>query len=62
MNNHQVELAEQLCKDKYLFQTTVSKLPETLQAFDIHELIDYEKGNVEKFVHYLDEFMGFVEL
>lgn len=61
MNNHQVELAEQLCKEKYLYQTTVAKLPETLQSFDVAELKEYEKGNLDNFVKYLDEFMGFVE-
>lgn len=61
MNNHQVELAEQLYKDKYLFYSTVSQLTETLKSFDASQLKEYEKGNVEKFVEYLDDFMGFVE-
>lgn len=60
MNNHQVELAEQLSNDKYLFYSTVSQLSETLKTFDASQLKEYEKGNVEKFVEYLDEFMGFV--
>lgn len=61
MNNHQVELAEQLYKDKYLFYSTVSQLAETLKSFDASQLKEYEKGNVEKFITYLDDFMGFVE-
>lgn len=61
MNNHQVELAEQLYKDKYLFYSTISQLPETLKSFDASELKEYENGNVEKFIEYLDDFMGFVK-
>lgn len=61
MNNHQIELAEQLEKDSYLFYTTISKLSETLQTFDVEKLRKYEKGNVEKFIKYLDDFMGFIE-
>jgi beta-1,4-N-acetylglucosaminyltransferase len=60
MNNHQIELAEQLHKEKYLFYSTISQLPETLQSFDVTQLREYEKGNVKKFVEYLDDFMGFV--
>ena len=60
MNNHQVELAEQLHKDKYLFYSTISELPETLKTFDVTQLKEYEKGNVGKFIEYLDDFMGFV--
>lgn len=61
MNNHQVELAEQLYKEKYLFYSTISNLTDTLQSFNISELKEYEQGNVDKFVNYLDDFMGFVK-
>lgn len=59
MNNHQVELAEQLSKDNYLNHTTVSQLPAMLKSFDFTKLKTYEKGNVDKFVEYLDDVMGF---
>lgn len=59
MNNHQVELAEQLSSDNYLFHTTVSQLSDTLQSFDPSKLKTYEKGNVDKFIEYLDNIMGF---
>jgi beta-1,4-N-acetylglucosaminyltransferase len=60
MNNHQIELAEQLSNDNYLFHTTVNQLAETLKSFDAAELKTYEKGNVGKFIDYLDNAMGFV--
>jgi beta-1,4-N-acetylglucosaminyltransferase len=60
MNNHQIELAEQLYNEKFLFYSTVSALPETLKTFDVSQLRRYEKGNVDEFVKYLDDFMGFV--
>lgn len=60
MHNHQIELAEQLSNDGYLFYTTISQLPETLASFDISKLKKYEEGNAGKFVQYLDDMMGFI--
>lgn len=59
MNNHQTELAEQLSNDGYLIQTTVQNLPETLRNIDTSKLKSYEQGNVDKFIEYLDNAMGF---
>lgn len=59
MNNHQVELAEQLSSQNYLVHTTVEKLTETLRSFDTTKLKKYEKGNIDKFITYLDDAMGF---
>lgn len=60
MNNHQVELAEQLYNEKYLLYSTTSNLEDNLRSFDTSQLRDYEPGNVGKFIEYLDNFMGFV--
>lgn len=60
MNNHQTELAEQLTKEKFLFHTTVEQLPDFLRTFDVASLKTYEKGNVDQFIEYLDDAMGFV--
>lgn len=60
MNNHQIELAEQLSNDNYLFYTTVQNLPDTLKSCDVSKLKKYERGNVDKFIEYLDDAMGFV--
>ncbi|CRL05232.1 CLUMA_CG018221, isoform A [Clunio marinus] len=61
MNNHQIELAEQLSADNYLFHTSVKNLPNTLKNFDISLLKKYEKGNIDGFIEYLDDVMGFAE-
>jgi beta-1,4-N-acetylglucosaminyltransferase len=59
MNNHQTELAEQLSEDGYLFYTTVSQLGSALSNLDTTKLKPYEKGNVDKFIEFLDNSMGF---
>lgn len=60
MDNHQSELANQLQEDGYLFCCFLSGLGETLNKFDVTELKHYEKGNGDKFIQYLDDFIGFV--
>lgn len=61
MHNHQTELAEQLAEDNYLFYTSVPNLHEALRTFDKTKLKTYEKGNVGKFIEYLDNAMGFTQ-
>lgn len=58
-DNHQVELAEQLCKEGYLFFCTPKRLAEALKQLDPTKLKKYEEGHVKDFVQYLDKFMGF---
>lgn len=59
MNNHQIELAEQLAKDGYLFYSNVKNLPEILEQIDTAKLKEYEPGNIEKFIQHLDNYFGF---
>lgn len=61
MHNHQTELAEQLAEDEYLFYTSVPNLHDALRTFDKTKLKTYEKGNVGKFIEYLDNAMGFTQ-
>ncbi|XP_063705614.1 UDP-N-acetylglucosamine transferase subunit ALG13 homolog [Culicoides brevitarsis] len=58
-DNHQVELAEELCRQGYLFFCTPKRLAQALRQFDATKLKKYEQGNVKEFVKYLDNFMGF---
>jgi beta-1,4-N-acetylglucosaminyltransferase len=60
MNNHQIELAEALSSENYLFQTTIDNLSETLSSIDVGKLKKYEKGNVDEFIKFLDNAIGFV--
>lgn len=60
MDNHQIELAEALSSENYLFQTTIDNLANTLSSLDVSKLKKYEKGNIDKFIKFLDDSMGFV--
>lgn len=60
MHNHQIELAQQLHKDGYLVYSFLSNLEENLTSFDATSLKEYEKGNIDEFIKYLDDFMGFI--
>lgn len=61
MDNHQVELAEQLASENYLTHTSLNELHTTLKTFNADNLQIYEPGKVTKFIEYLDDFMGFTE-
>lgn len=61
MDNHQIELAEQLHSDGYLLYCTPRTLSATLRegSVTLATLKPYEQGNVRTFVKKLDEMMGF---
>ncbi|CAO1433883.1 unnamed protein product [Diamesa tonsa] len=61
MDNHQVELAEQLASENYLIHTSLNQLHTTLKTFNADKLQIYEPGKVTKFIEYLDDFMGFTD-
>lgn len=59
MDNHQLELAQKLSSDGYLFYCVPQTLATTLDEMNVDELKPYPKGNTKGFVKYLDEWMGF---
>ncbi|CAD7084290.1 unnamed protein product [Hermetia illucens] len=59
MGNHQIELAEQLHLDGNLFYCSPQDLRKTLTTCDFDGLKPYHKGDMTRFVHCLDELMGF---
>lgn len=61
MDNHQIELAEQLHKDGYLLYCTPQTLSNTLSSgqHDLRTLKDYQRGNLRQFIKKLDDLMGF---
>lgn len=59
MENHQLELAEQLANDEYLAYCVPQTLHQTLRELDVKKFRKYEPGKVKDFVKHLDEFMGF---
>ncbi|KAI0232981.1 N-acetylglucosaminyldiphosphodolichol N-acetylglucosaminyltransferase [Lamellibrachia satsuma] len=58
MNNHQVELADQLSSDGHLFYCTCSELPQLLESVELSHLKPFEAGKPEKFGTFLDKIMG----
>ncbi|KAF4518258.1 hypothetical protein B566_EDAN010404 [Ephemera danica] len=55
MDNHQTELAEQFCKEGFLYYCNCKSLPDTLQNCNFNNLKQYVKGDPTKFAKYLDE-------
>lgn len=59
MHNHQIELAEQLSSDGYLYCCTNSTLETTIDKMDLNKLEIMEKTDPKIFVDYLNKYMGF---
>nr|CAD7586733.1 unnamed protein product [Timema genevievae] len=55
MDNHQLELAEQLQADDHLFYSSCSDLGTTLELMDLNKLKPFPAGNGKDFVDFLDE-------
>ncbi|CAF0739781.1 unnamed protein product [Didymodactylos carnosus] len=57
MNNHQLEIAEEMEKQGYLFYCTCSTLQTTLKKFQQHQFRAYERGNPTLFGRYVNQIM-----
>ncbi|EDW81127.1 uncharacterized protein Dwil_GK11188 [Drosophila willistoni] len=57
MDNHQLELAQQLATEKYLYYCRVSQLANKLTTLDFLQLLPYEpaKENMQTFVNALND-------
>ncbi|XP_053130078.1 putative bifunctional UDP-N-acetylglucosamine transferase and deubiquitinase ALG13 [Hemicordylus capensis] len=55
MDNHQLELARQLCRDGHLFYCTSRTLVQTLQSMDLTSLKRFPPGQPERFAAFLDK-------
>ncbi|XP_061455026.1 putative bifunctional UDP-N-acetylglucosamine transferase and deubiquitinase ALG13 [Rhineura floridana] len=62
MDNHQLELARQLCRDGHLFYCTSRTLVKTLQTADFSTLKPFPPGQPEKFAAFLDKVIGICKL
>ncbi|CAF3518200.1 unnamed protein product [Rotaria socialis] len=58
MNNHQLEIANEMEQHGYLFHCTCSKLATTLKQFVNHTFKQYEKGDPLLFGQYLNKIMS----
>lgn len=60
MNNHQIELAEQLGQEKYLYFCSIENIASCLESMDFTALKPYVEGNnnMHDFVEYLNDIIG----
>lgn len=58
MNNHQLELAQQLHSDSHLLYCTCSTLTQTLRDMDISVLLPFIPGQPQNFANFLDKALG----
>ncbi|GIL75478.1 hypothetical protein Vretimale_8113 [Volvox reticuliferus] len=59
MDNHQVELGEQLAAMKHLVSAAPDDLLAAVQSFDASRLVPYTKGSAQGMVRAIDRQMGF---
>lgn len=59
MDNHQIELAEQLYKDGYLYYCTCNTLLKTLQTTNLSKLKPFIYTKSKEIAAEIDKFMGF---
>lgn len=59
MNNHQLELAQQLHEDGHVHYTTCTDLEHVLQHMDLRTLKPFPPANPHNFTGFLDSIFGF---
>ncbi|XP_029158306.1 UDP-N-acetylglucosamine transferase subunit ALG13 homolog [Nylanderia fulva] len=59
MDNHQVELAEQLYKDEYLYYCTCQKLLDIVQTMDLTKLKPFVNDKSTDIANFINKIMGF---
>ncbi len=59
MDNHQLELAEQLCKDGHLYYSNCKGLLELIRSADFSNLKPFAGDKSKKIADIIDEVMGF---
>ncbi|TRZ02019.1 hypothetical protein DNTS_024180 [Danionella cerebrum] len=55
MDNHQLELAQQLQAESHLLYCTCSTLPQTLRDMDLAALVPFAPSEPQRFAHFLDK-------
>ncbi|KAF7389150.1 UDP-N-acetylglucosamine transferase subunit ALG13 [Vespula maculifrons] len=59
MDNHQLELAQQLYEDKHLYYCTCDTLLNTIQTMELHILKPFISDGSKNIINHLDRIMGF---
>lgn len=60
MDNHQLELAEQLYEDKHLYYCTCKTLLNTIQAMNFSQLKPFVNKRSRHIAKFIDQIMGFL--
>lgn len=61
MDNHQIELAEELAERKHLYCARPQRLAETIASMDVESLLPYVPGDATPVVKHINRFLGFPE-
>lgn len=59
MDNHQLELAEQLSNDHHLYHCNCDELLNTLETMDLNKLVPFDNDKSLKIARKIDKIMGF---
>lgn len=59
MDNHQIELAEQLYKDEHLYYCTCQNLLNTIQTMDLAKLKPFTNDKSADIANFINKIMGF---
>ncbi|KYN02204.1 PREDICTED: UDP-N-acetylglucosamine transferase subunit ALG13 homolog [Cyphomyrmex costatus] len=59
MDNHQIELAEQLYKDEHLYYCTCKNLLHVIQTMDLTKLKPFTNDKSADIANFIDKVMGF---
>ncbi|KAL2945252.1 UDP-N-acetylglucosamine transferase subunit ALG13-like protein [Bienertia sinuspersici] len=61
MDNHQVELAEELAERKHLFCARPQTLNQTIASINLDSLLPYPAGDAKPVANLINKFLGFPE-
>lgn len=61
MDNHQIELAEELAERKHLYCARPQALHQTIEAMNLESLIPYTQGDAKPVGRLINRFLGFPE-
>lgn len=61
MDNHQVELAEELAERKHLFCARPQTLHQTIVSMNLDSLLPYPSGDAKPVAKFMSRFLGFPE-
>lgn len=59
MDNHQIELAEELAERKHLYCARPQTLHQTIESMDLESLLPYPPGDAMPVAKLINQFLGF---